>query len=135
MTHEQWVDEDEDDCKSDELEAENVSEEWIARIDAALLAHTTTTFRKVAKIIILAMESVPNAPENVTDCFYSQRIRQLVRSGLMESQGNLRRMRYSEVRLPSPPFTAADWRSLSRKATIGNLVASTQMGRVWRKTM
>jgi hypothetical protein len=49
-------DQDEDDCKSDELEAENVAEEWIARIDAALLAHTTATFRKVAKIVILAMD-------------------------------------------------------------------------------
>jgi len=108
MTHEQWVDEDEDDCKSDELERVNVAEEWIARIDAALLAHTTKAFHKVAKIVSLAMKSIPDAPENVTDCFYAQRIAHLVRSGQMQSQGNLRRMRFSEVRLPNPPFTPAE---------------------------
>ena len=116
MAHEQPVDEDENDCRSDELEDLSVAEEWIARVDATLLAHTTKEFHKVAKIVDLAMKSLLDAPENLTECFYSRRIAHLVRSGQMESQGNLRRMRYSEVRLPGAPKNFKDayfWISLA----------------------
>jgi hypothetical protein len=113
MAREQWVDE--DDCECDELETIKVAEELVARIDAALLAHTTQEFHKVAKIVYLAMKSIPDAPENVTDCFYARRVVHLVQSGQMESQGDLRRMRFSEVRLPSPPFTAAELEELIAK--------------------
>jgi hypothetical protein len=41
--------------------------------------------------------------ENVPDVFYSQRAKALVENGLLESQGNLDFMRYSEVRLPKAP--------------------------------
>jgi hypothetical protein len=108
MAPEQLIAENEDDCQSDELEDLNVAEEWIARIDATLLAHTTKEFRKVAKIVDLAMKSLLDAPENLTECFYSRRIAHLVRSGQMESQGNLRRMRSGEVRLPGPPLTTSE---------------------------
>jgi hypothetical protein len=33
------------------------------------------------------------------DVYLSQRVRELVESGLLENQGNLARMRFSEVRL------------------------------------
>jgi hypothetical protein len=70
-------------------------------IDQALLAETTRHFRKVAMVIATVMssglrEQLPGIP----DVFYALRIIRLVKLGQLEAQGDLRRMRYSEVRRP-----------------------------------
>jgi hypothetical protein len=39
---------------------------------------------------------------DIPDAFYLLRIKHFAESGLIESAGNLNRMRYSEVRLPGP---------------------------------
>lgn len=36
------------------------------------------------------------------DLFYASRVKHLLANGLLESQGDLAHMRYSEVRLPQP---------------------------------
>ncbi len=45
------------------------------------------------------MDAYPDQYYDVPDVFYSQRLRDLVSAGHLEAQGNLYRMRFSEVRL------------------------------------
>jgi len=81
--------------------------ELITRIDDALLAKATHRFQKVARIIVEVMQSFSDRPSGIPDVYYAQRIAKLVEAGLLESQGNLRRMRFSEVRRPSPRLSAS----------------------------
>jgi hypothetical protein len=87
--------------EEDEQPLANLPEELVARIDAALLAETKNRFLKVVRIVDAVMGSIPNVPKDVPVVFYAQRIAHLVRTGQMESQGDLRRMGLSEVRLPA----------------------------------
>ena len=68
-------------------------------IDQALLAASHTNWRKVAFVVGVAMDAYPDLYLDVPDVFYAQRIRALVTAGQLEAQGNLHRMRFSEVRL------------------------------------
>ena len=70
----------------------------VEAIDNALLANTSKKWRKVARVVGTTMMELPYRVEGVPDVFYSQRVKRLVEAGLLESQGNLSRMRYSEVR-------------------------------------
>lgn len=80
---------------------EKLSPEDLAKIDKGLLSNCCERWRKVAMIVGTTMMSDgPYRFENVPDVFYSQRVKALVENGLLESQGNLDFMRYSEVRLP-----------------------------------
>lgn len=75
------------------------------------------------------MQSIPDAPESVTDIFYVKRIMHLVRTGQMESQGDLRRMRSSEVRLPSLPLSTAELEELIAQGdfwTLGSFYSQGQ---------
>jgi hypothetical protein len=47
------------------------------------------------------MSSLPNRRRGIPDVFYAQRIRELVRTGRLEADGNLAYMNFSEVRLPA----------------------------------
>jgi hypothetical protein len=82
--------------------------ELVRRIDDALLATAKHRFQKVARIIVEVMQSFSDRPSGIPDVYYAQRIAKLVEAGLLESQGNLRRMRFSEVRLPSPRLSASE---------------------------
>jgi hypothetical protein len=75
-----------------------LSQGQLAEIDRAIVAVTKNQWQKVAKVIAVAMQSTPRAPTDVPDIFYSLRIRRLVDDGKLEAQGDLRRMRFSEVR-------------------------------------
>ena len=70
----------------------------LALIDAALLSQVSNDWRKVAHVVGMAMLSMPDRPSGVPDVFFAKRVALLVESGQLESQGNLRRMRFSEVR-------------------------------------
>ncbi len=72
----------------------------LEEIDAALLANANKKWCKVAKLVAVSMEAIPNVVPGIPDIFYAQRIRKLVTAGKLESQGDIRSMRYSEVRLP-----------------------------------
>jgi len=77
-----------------------LSEEQLKNIDNALLSYANKRFQKVAKIVAkFITESNLHLPE-IPDVFYAQRIAELSSKGLLESQGNLKFMRYSEVRVP-----------------------------------
>jgi hypothetical protein len=80
---------------------EQLTDSEIQAIDDALLANTSDKWRKVARVVGTTMMELPSRVEGIPDVYYSQRVRKLVNEGLLESQGNLSYMRYSEVRRPS----------------------------------
>jgi hypothetical protein len=73
----------------------------VKAIDEALLSNASHNWRKVARVAGTTMMELPSRVQGIPDVFYSQRVEKLVKDGLLESQGNLSYMRYSEVRLPS----------------------------------
>ncbi|SDY65974.1 Protein of unknown function [Lysobacter sp. yr284] len=85
--------------------------EQIQAIDAALMSACDRDWRKVAGVVGGAMGSVPGRVVGICDGYYAARVSGLVARGLLESRGDLSRMRYSEVRVASPgksPFEAGD---------------------------
>jgi len=78
-----------------------LTEAEINTVDEMLLANTSRDWRKVARVVATTLPELQNHLEGIPDVFYTQRIRRLVENGALESQGDLSRMRYSEVRLPS----------------------------------
>jgi hypothetical protein len=77
-----------------------LSSEQVAAIDRTLLAQATHQWRKVAFVVGSAMSKLPDRIHGIPDIYYAQRVRELVARGALVSQGNLRYMRFSEVRLP-----------------------------------
>lgn len=87
-----------------EAVVEKLSPDDLAMIDEGLLSNCCDRWRKVAMVVGTTMTTGgPHRYEKVPDVFYSQRVKALVEKGLLESQGNLDFMRYSEVRLPRAP--------------------------------
>ncbi len=78
----------------------NLSEAELSYIDSTLLSNVSSQWRKVARVIGTTMSEQDNKIKGVPDIFYSQRLSRLVTKGILQSQGNLQAMRYSEVRLP-----------------------------------
>ena len=78
-----------------------LTETELKAIDLALLANAHTQWRKVARIVGTTMSALAQRPKDVLDVFYAQRIQRLVAAGALEAQGNLKRMRFSEVRIPA----------------------------------
>ena len=74
--------------------------EDIQEIDKALLANACDYWRKVARVVGATMMELPERVPGIPDIYYAERIKELVKKGLLESQGNLSYMRFSEVRLP-----------------------------------
>jgi hypothetical protein len=73
--------------------------EDLAAVDDALLAPAGPSWRKVALLVAHAYLELASRLPALPDVFYAQRVRWLVDEGVLESQGNLARMRFSEVRL------------------------------------
>lgn len=71
----------------------------LQRIDDALMAGASTQFRKVARVVGIAM-SAKEDEDRIPDYFYASRVRKLVEEGRLVSQGNLEFMGSSEVKLP-----------------------------------
>jgi hypothetical protein len=70
----------------------------ISAIDDALLDATSSNWSKVAMVLSRQMKSRPGVPDDVPLEFYWSRLCEMVARGQLESQGNLRRTRFSEVR-------------------------------------
>jgi hypothetical protein len=75
-----------------------LSDSEIKSIDEALLGNSNEEWRKVARVVGSAMTELKETHEGIPDVFFADRIKILVEQGLLESQGNLNRMRFSEVR-------------------------------------
>jgi Protein of unknown function len=73
-------------------------------IDQTILAHCKSQFRKVARIVgdvAIALK----VPMDVEKDFIADRIKALVNDEKLQSQGNLDRWRFSEIRLPEKQGT------------------------------
>ena len=99
------MDNDDDDDLSAQLNGEDLTaiEELtdgeIMDIDSANLSMSNTHWQKTALVISRAMYAYPDRFDAVPDVFYGQRVLVLVGKGLLTANGNVRRFRYSEVRL------------------------------------
>ena len=80
---------------------EKLSDEDVREIDGSLRANANKNWRKVAFIVGITMSELPERIYGIPDVYYAGRIKHLVEKGLLESQGDLSYMRYSEVRIPS----------------------------------
>jgi len=88
----------------EEATVAKLSEADLREIDEALVSNTKSQWRKVAMVAAITMSSLSNHLSELPDVFYAIRVRKLVEDGVLESQGNLARMRFSEVRLrPTRP--------------------------------
>ncbi len=76
-----------------------LSEAELSIIDGALLSNISSQWRKVARVVGTTMSEQENRITGIPDVFYAQRVSYLAQKGLIESQGNLQAMRYSEVKL------------------------------------
>jgi hypothetical protein len=77
-----------------------LTEAEVQEIDNLLLSYAKHSWRKGAMLVALAMVSQESHLSKVPDLYYSERIKQLVQNGRLESRGDLHYMRDSEVRLP-----------------------------------
>jgi len=82
-----------------------LSSEKLKEIDNAILSSASQNYLKVARLVGDLLRNNDIHIQGIPDVFYSERIRQLVKNGLLESQGNLHYMRYSEVRLTKKSTT------------------------------
>jgi hypothetical protein len=74
----------------------------ITYFDAELLSHVTERWQKVAMVVAKTMAKVYDDPIlNVSDYVLASRIRALAATGHLGSKGDLMRMGFSEIRLPS----------------------------------
>jgi hypothetical protein len=89
----------------DEAEARletGLDEEGVRAIDEALRRHARRGWLKVARVVIDALVAGGfGSSDEVSVRLHVRRVIFLVDSGVFEAQGNLRRPRWSEVRLRS----------------------------------
>lgn len=81
--------------------ASKLSPEELKEIDEALLSEASNRYRKVARLVGRVLLKFKEQHPMLSDVFFSERVQSLVTSGHLDSQGDLRRMRYSEVKLSS----------------------------------
>lgn len=79
----------------------SLSSQEFELIDSWLLKHTSESFSKVAMVVAKALEESDSAQllEHVSDAIFGLRIEKLVSENRLIAQGNVRNMRYSEVKL------------------------------------
>jgi len=83
-----------------EARVAQLSAKEIEAIDETLMSNAKPRWRKVAMLVGLSIGQLQDKIKDIPDLYYSQRVRKLVESGRLESEGNLAYMRFSEVRLP-----------------------------------
>jgi hypothetical protein len=70
----------------------------VKAIDAALLGDVSARWTKVAMVLGKQLKARPGIPADVPLEYYWERLRHFVDANELESQGDLRRARFSEVR-------------------------------------
>ena len=70
-----------------------------ASVDDEIMRGASTSWQKVAMIVGRIIMANPH--RHIPDTAIVERIKLLVARGKLEAQGNLDKMRYSEVRIPS----------------------------------
>lgn len=82
-----------------------------SELDELLLSFCDQHWRKVARIAGQALQALEQRGVELDGSFADQidaRMAALVASGQLEAAGNIKRWRYSEVRLPGAPAEAAE---------------------------
>ncbi|MEE9344701.1 MAG: DUF3658 domain-containing protein [Methylococcales bacterium] len=85
----------------DEIKIVNfLSEEDRDKIDQWLLKNISSNWQKVAMVVAKAIEESDQNDEltDVPDIYFGMRVEELVKKGKIISQGNLKKMRFSEVK-------------------------------------
>jgi hypothetical protein len=82
------------------LRVSRLTQSDLWEIDRVLLAHVSAGWLDVAGIIAAAIGELGTRVPGIPDVYYAQRVRHLAEVGNLESQGDLRYMRRSQVRLP-----------------------------------
>lgn len=77
---------------------EKLTESELETIDHALLSNVSTRWQKMAKIVGVTMQEMPDRVPGIPDIFYAERLRGLVRAGEIEAEGHILSMRYCELR-------------------------------------
>ena len=96
-----WQNESEPSLTHEEAEiVSQLNQEVLNKIDNELLSYVNESFQKVSKIVASFMASPNVHSSEIPLLLYVQRIEEMSKKGLLESQGNLKFMRYSEVRVP-----------------------------------
>ena len=70
-------------------------------IDAAILANSSNRRLKVARVVTATEDALRNRYPELSYLSYAQRLIRLAEEGRLESQGNLKHIRFSEVRTPA----------------------------------
>lgn len=85
----------------DKKRLETLSCEELALIDKWLLKHATYQWQKTAMVVVDAIGESDRAEklEDVSDVIFGLRVEHLVSQGALLAQGNVRRMRFSEIKL------------------------------------
>jgi hypothetical protein len=86
---------------SERVLAESLGPAGLRSIDDAIAKATQPRFSKVAWVVSDAMKVGGYSGEEPEFELHVRRVIVLVESGALEAQGNLRRPRFSEVRLPA----------------------------------
>jgi hypothetical protein len=87
--------------ESERLLAESLGTAGIRSIDAAITKATPPRWSKVARVVSDALEAGGSSTDEPEFELHVRRVIVLVESGALEAKGNLRRPRFSEVRLPA----------------------------------
>lgn len=89
----------------------------ITRIDDLILNTCTESFRKVAYVAGRILELAPHTPLG----FLIQRIAALIEEKRLESQGNIYTIRFSEIRIPTDPYSQSYLDNLIQEEKYFNL--------------
>ena len=79
---------------------DKLSKDDIEKIDKRLLENTNKSWRKMAMIVGLTIDSNDSHQLRIPDIYYAERLRLIVKEGKLEYQGYLENMRYCELRQP-----------------------------------
>jgi len=81
------------------LRVSKLTQDDLWDIDRELLNQSARSWRRVARVVATTMDKLSSRIPDVPEVYYAQRVRHLVEVGKLESQGDLHRMHFSEVRL------------------------------------
>ncbi|ACL06677.1 hypothetical protein Dalk_5006 [Desulfatibacillum aliphaticivorans] len=79
--------------------AAKLSDQELAEIDNVLLSEASDRWLKQARIVGKAWLKFYDRFPGIPDIFYAMRVSKLVDEGFLEAQGNLKFIRFSEVKL------------------------------------
>lgn len=83
----------------------SLSKEDLAVVDRCILGNCSKRRLKVARIVMDTEEDLADQFPGLSYIFYTLRLQHLVEEGCLDSFGDLRCMRFSEVRLPASKTT------------------------------